>query len=184
MKRIRTVTALVALCAVIGLAGCSSTAEAPVPEVTETTVAPTVEPTPEPEPAATLEQWASLIAGAKGAVVDAQESWEDNDCLPGDPEPYCWASHSIMGMTAETFGITIDIGTNPDADGYIGDPPPEIANLVTATRDAALTTQEDHDIARQTCPDGNTCMRDASEAMRSYKSLLAQIDAWGPYGVN
>lgn len=181
----RTMTALVALCAVvIGVTGCSGADEREVGKDDVVSTEPTTQAVEETPAGASVEQWASLVAEAKGGVVNAYEDWKDTDCLPGDTEVTCTINLSILSTTAHIFALQIDGGLKPEAEGYIGDPPADIAALVDQSREAAMGAKEALEIAHDACFDDENCLREGMTGIRSYEKLLAKIDAWSPYGVS
>ena len=176
MTRKRTV-ALVALCAVVGLAGCSSSdADDVAKPAASTSAAPTQ------APAATEAQWASLIAQGKSGAVDAFQSWEDSGCIATMMDTACAITLTTMGYAAETLSTLIEAGTNEAGSGYIGAPPAEISALVDETKAAADRASDVASAAGTACTGGAECTTEAFAAVVAYDSLTSSLAGWAPYG--
>ncbi len=178
MTRKRTV-ALVALCAVVGLAGCSSSdADDEVKPAASTSASAA----PTQAPAATGDQWASLIAQGKSGAVDALQSWEDSGCLATMMDTACAITLTTMGYAAGTLSTLIEAGTNEAGSGYIGAPPAEISALVDETKAAADRAAEAASAAGTACTGGAECTTEAFAAVVAYDSLTSSLAGWAPYG--
>lgn len=175
----------------LAVTGCTAEGEPPTADE-----AADVEPVEEPEddsaneqeddtpdPGATVEQWASIVAGQSRSVHEAFDSWESDDCLPGDTDPTCTANLLIMRYTADTFRLSLNSGYNPSASTYIGDPPEEIHSLVLDTEELADKSAELMEDAHSSCSDEEEdCLSIAFEAEQHYRNLIDKIDSWAPYG--
>lgn len=172
--------ALVAAALGLAVAGCSASAnDGPSAQPETASASPAVEESPEPEPErATTEQWASKVARAQTGFVDAMDSWEEGDCLPSDEEAVCSIMLSTIGISALTLSIEIESGTNDGAEGFIGDPPAEIASLVSETYDLAIETNESVEDANACDSD---CMAENVEAITAARQLVSVLNGWSPY---
>lgn len=158
------------------LAACSSGEDAPEP-----VPAPATSSAAEAEAdAATTEQWASEIAKLRSSYDDAQASWDGATCsamaVPDAPDCNAWMV--TMGYVADTAQITLDGLQNEAGPTYLGEPPEEIASLLTETTESATNASA----AGQevSCP-GDACLSTAFEFEQAWEALGEQYAGWGPY---
>lgn len=175
-----------AVLAISACGGGGSDGPAPAPTIEETASEP--EPTEEPEPeaeTATVQQWASKIAEVEGGVRESVQDWEEEDCLPVDLASgnwFCGMNMRGMSTNAQIVVLTIQGGTKEGVPAYIGEPPAEIATLVTETLDAAIDAEDATAAAIESCDaSADDCHVKAVNAVIAMGQLERKLDAWKPY---
>lgn len=169
------------LLAVLGTASCGSGPSAtPTAASTSTTEAATARPPTSAVDEATVAQWASEIAKLRSSYINMQESWDDAKCsaLAVPDAPDCGALLVAMGFTAQTAQITLDGLQKESGPTYLGQPPSEIATLLTETTGAAEASA-DASLA-VSCP-GTECASTAFTFERTWGDLGTAFAGWEPY---
>lgn len=194
MKRWPWIAAVVAALGVV--AGCGNdeptTAESPSAlELAASEAAAAAEriearstPEPPPEPtedtgAATIAQYASLIAGHEGGWRESVATIEDT-CTDPDAIPICAATYVTAMFQAETLSLELS-----GAGDEIGEPPAEIAGLVADTEAAASAYADAYEAWSATgCDDplDDGCgVSESFEMTMALDELTEKFDAWRPY---
>jgi hypothetical protein len=181
---------MAAVITALTLAACGGGGDSTEPDTVGSTPAATTPAMTTEASAATVGQYASLVAKNGGAwratVVDI-----DDTCTDLDAVAICAAAYLTAGLQAEAFRIELSAAhdpecqANPQCSLYLGEVPTEIAGLVATTEAAA----EDYAAAQQAwsatgCADPMDSACDAGEAfmMRlTLDRLTQQFDAWKPY---
>lgn len=125
-----------------------------------------------------INQWASLVAGQRQSVEDLNEKWDDAVCSAtaiavGDA-PDCEAYLVSMDLTAQATTTVLGGAVNADSDTYLGDPPPEIADLYFETFDAA-------DAVAVAYSDMEYQAATPMDVTRAWSDLLQTLAMWEPY---
>lgn len=181
----RLLAVLASAVALVTVASCSSGGPAPdAPEPVTEAVA-TAEPTPSAEeaPAATVEQWASVVAVELERVGEAHADWEDAICssLTVDGGAVdCLTLQTVRALVADTTRINVDGAADPDGPRYLGAPPAEVEALVADLRAAAAAASAAGKEASDACP-GEDCLRAAFGFEMAFGDLREALTAWSPY---
>lgn len=154
-------------------------ADAPAPEAEAS--APT---TTEASSAATVEQYAGQVASVWQSVQDWQESWEDATCstLAAQDAVDCRAYVSAGAMTGIAAGNSMSAISKPDAPGYLGEPPAEVADLYESTLAHATAAEDAGDAYIELdCPDDDDCLGATADVVFSLERLDDEFAKWEPY---
>ncbi|MEP7762755.1 hypothetical protein [Sanguibacter sp. 25GB23B1] len=134
-------------------------------------------------PGSPEDEWVMLVSRTTSGVERAFLSWEDWACEPASVETTCAMVLDSMGFSADALAASIHDGRTLGTNGYVGEPPAELAELVTQTETAATTLSEAATTAGSTCAAAAaTCTSDAVAAVAAYDDLTAQLADWAPYG--
>jgi len=128
-------------------------------------------------------EWASLVAKERNAYTDVQKPWEEAICSPTTAARGavdCQAIMLTMGLVGDTASITFWEATDPDSEAYMGDPPLEVAELVTNTAIAADEVSSMGSHVDTDCFAGD-CVSEAFDLHRAWSDLGDMYAAWGSY---
>lgn len=165
----------------------------PTSEATTTTEDETEEPAD--LPASTVEDWAGLVTEASstnGLDWYVQQIGTAVECLPADNSPTC-ALGAVSGehfadLLGEGFAGALGEGDSLNQVEPLGEPPAEIADLVTRTREAAEGYEEA--VSAMTGSGGGTdctqsnegaCTSVRTDVKKSGQTLLDVIAEWEPH---
>jgi hypothetical protein len=175
---------LVMFVAALLIASCSSCAEsgqqngrdgdaekaATVPTTTET-------------PTATIEQFASIVAEHKGDWDEVADRTKAN-CLDPATVPACVLGYMTLGIKADTIHLVLTGAHEAGNPTYIGEPPAEIEDLLTATETAASKVNPAVGAFRKagcTDPMEPACLSQYMAMDSAVDELSRKLDAWTAY---
>lgn len=122
-------------------------------------------------PPATTRQYASIVAQSTDDI--SERAHDAGLCVFTPRDAICLATFYTLSLQAQTLRITL--GGAPDR---IGQPPGEIADLVTQTVAAATALQKTARVAGS-CARG--CGSKFGAAWRDAEDLKRLVDGWAPY---
>lgn len=129
---------------------------------------------------ATPKQWASVIAGLQRSVDEQVETLESSRCSPVDLDVLCGIETLTSSLVAQTVQVTLDGAVNQGGPRFIGEPPAEVAHLVSDVRGAVdrfVAAAEDRQ--RQSCDEHpSSCPAIWLQVTVAMSSLQSVIDAW------
>lgn len=142
-------------------------------------------PAPSPADAATISQYASLLASHDREWREQLETTEE-DCRSIDLHPStCKLGYMTLGLQAELIEILLGgARDNPDSPGYLGDPPAEVADLVERTLAAARAASDAVEAWLEAeCADilDRACTVEARAMRWAVNDVTRSLDAWRPY---
>ena len=171
----------VAATTVLALTGCGGGSARTAAAGTTSTRSPTSTTSTSAEanaPAATVEQYASIIAKERADISEAADTLKP--CAIDQSGFVCVITLMSVGLEAQTLDIELG-GASIDGPGnqlYIGPPPVELAKLVADTRAAAQDVQtkaDAYDACKRSCGD------EFAQAYFAANDLNDQVAAWEPY---
>lgn len=179
MKRTNTALVVVLVLGAAGtLTGCTSEAGRDDAPGSTTSASPDAV-----LPGSTQAQWANVMAAGRSGVKRAYRSWEDWDCQPTTIDSTCAQVLSSMAFSADALATSIQDRMTVGDDWYLGDPPPELADLVPQAQAAATALAQTATTASTTCETGEaTCSSDVALALAAHDAFTTQLAAWDPYG--
>jgi hypothetical protein len=177
----RSVVALAITVAVVSLAGCAASSAENASE--SASAVATAAPTPTPvEQAATVNEWASLVAQEQLRLDDALQPWDEHSCSALSLEdPLCSAYLVVLQMTTGTSETVLGGAADPGALTYLGTAPDEVADRVADLVTTVKSVSTSGVAATAACPEGDTCISLAAEFTRGIDTLRAAYAGWEPY---
>lgn len=172
--------AAIVLATVFMLTGCAAT---PAP-VTQTTAATAPAPAPA-EPAANLDQWASVVAEQAAYLADWKDKWDEKECRVAPSSDLLCSMDTLTGtMVAQTVSTSLKIPTTATSNGYIGAVPSELNSLYTDTQslaDAAAAAGAAWSDACNADGDADGCFQLRLDFDNAVQKVTTKFAAWAPY---
>lgn len=178
----RRSTVLLILSAALIAAGCSSrtgSGEGPNSNGIENVGAPTTTTSP----AASVEQFASIVAEHRGKWDDQVDTTKE-DCLDPNTAVACGLGYMALGLQAETLNVVLTGVHKTGSPTYVGEPPAEIKNLLNETERAAGAVNpavEEFQQAGCIDPMDEACLTEYVAMDSAVDELSRKLDAWSAY---
>ena len=141
-------------------------------------------PTTEVPSTATVEQYAGHVASVRQSVQEWKGWWEDATCstLAAQDAVDCRAYVVAGASTGMAAGHSMSAISKPDAPGYLGEPPAEVADLYESTLAHALAAKEAGEAYTELdCPEDDDCLGATADVVFSLEWLDDEFAKWEPY---
>jgi hypothetical protein len=186
MNRVGLSIALLLLAS--GCAGGSEIGAVAGEQPSRSTAAETPSPSEDVVPAATVAQYASIVAKNSdiSELLDRLEGcdWIGDGPLDQPGSIVCMAGIPTLEYSSSTLAVSLESAGKDGVPAYIGAPPAEIESLVTET---IAVAQEVSKVARKAgnadCSESprGRCFNLRIDVWKGLGELDRQLDAWGPY---
>lgn len=158
--------------AALALSACGSSGGADnttTPQPSSTSASPTT---------ATVSQWASVVAAERDSQLEDLNKFSD-DCLLAPVAGLGEATCGIQAITVGAIGETARL-TMSNARSSLGEPPSEIAALVSQHEAAGASLSQASDVLPDTCPE-EKCMDEWAALVEAVDEMTSALNAWQPY---
>lgn len=134
---------------------------------------------------ATIEQYAGVVSEQHSYVDAWLSAWDEFGCKSTDlsDDPTCSMSATTGGLRAAAAGLAISELSDDTAEGYVGAPPSEIAELYESTVASAQDAEEAGRtyISELDCPDSDECPEAFLQIHSTMRTLKTSMSNWTPY---
>lgn len=134
---------------------------------------------------ASVQQFASKVAGVKHDIDDWITDWEEATCSSiavDQGAADCHAYAVAGGYTAESAYLGLNGLTSEQSTNYLGEPPEEIAALYEETVETAKAASDAGEAFGEVdCDSDDGCLGEVHRLASTMKDLQTKLTEWSPY---